>query len=80
MLKRTNSILEINENHYISSFINRNIGNNYISNIKFYKSKNIIGKKYNISIYYNGIINRIFQNHLVKRNVAMTLNKNSYNP
>ena len=72
MIKRTNSILKKNENHYISSFTD--------GNIDIYKSKNILGKKYNSHIYYNGIVNRIYPNPLIKRNVMMIHDKIRYNP
>ena len=70
MVKRTNSILQIANNNYISSFTDSNtdLNNNY-SNVE----------KYKIPKYYNGIINRKYINPLLKK-YNMTTNTNRYNP
>ena len=73
MVKRTNSILKMNEHIYSSSFTDGNINNDN------YKYKFVLSKKYNIPIYYNGIINRKYINPLLKKYPGQ-LSSNRYNP
>ena len=76
MVKRTNSILKMNEHIYPGSFTDGNLDNNFINN---YNSNFSLRKKYNIPIYYNGIINRKYYNPLLKKSASPLGNK-KYNP
>ena len=76
MVKRTNSILKMNDHIYASSFTDGNVNNNCVGN---YHSNFPLGQKYNIPIYYNGIINRKYYNPLIRKS-AIPLKNNKYNP
>ena len=76
MVKRTNSILKMNDHIYASSFTDGNVNNNFLNN---YQSNFPLGQKYNMPMYYNGIINRKYYNPLIGKS-AITLRKNKYNP
>jgi len=76
MVKRTNSILKMNDHIYASSFTDGNVNNNCVGN---YHSNFHLGQKYNIPIYYNGIINRKYYNPLIRKS-AIPLKNNKHNP
>lgn len=74
MVKRTNSILKMSEKNYISSFTDSNYDSSLVNN-NFVKQN-----KYRIPIYYNGIINRKYENPLLKKYNMTSNNNYRYNP
>ena len=70
LVQRTNSILKMASERDKKDFSFKTESNSDISQINFTKHypKLTITKKYNIPIYYNGIINKKYENPLLKKN------------
>ena len=71
MVERTNSILKMASERDKKDFAFKTETNNEIFQIKYIRQypRLTITKKYNIPIYYNGLINKRHENPLLKKNV-----------